>query len=91
MSIAVSIPTPLRNLTHHADTVSVEATTIAELIEALDQAYPGMKDRLVDAEGNLRRFVNFYLNGEDVRFLDDKRTALKPGDEVSIVPAIAGG
>ncbi|MFQ3670181.1 MAG: MoaD/ThiS family protein [Verrucomicrobiia bacterium] len=91
MSVAVSIPTPLRNLTQNADTVTVEAGTIEELVTALDAAYPGMKDRLVDGDGNLRRFVNFYLNGEDVRFLDDKQTALKPGDEVSIVPAIAGG
>ncbi len=91
MSIAVSIPTPLRTLTHNADTAEVEAATIEEMVEALDRAYPGMKDRLVDGDGNLRRFVNFYLNGEDVRFLEDKRTALKAGDEVSIVPAIAGG
>lgn len=91
MSVVVSIPTPLRNLTQNADTAEIEAGTIEEMVEALERIYPGMKDRLVDNEGNLRRFVNFYLNGEDVRFLDDKRTVLKAGDEVSIVPAIAGG
>jgi molybdopterin synthase sulfur carrier subunit len=91
MSIAVSIPTPLRNLTGNVDTVDLEAGTIEEVVEALEKLYPGIKDRLVDPQGNLRRFVNFYLNGEDVRFLDDKKTALKSGDEVSIVPAIAGG
>lgn len=91
MSVIVSIPTPLRNLTQNADTAEVEAGTIEEMVEALERAYPGMKDRLMDGDGNLRRFVNFYLNGEDVRFLEDKRTVLKAGDEVSIVPAIAGG
>lgn len=91
MPIEVSIPTPLRNLTNQEDTVLTEATTIEALIEDLETKYPGMKDRLVDAEGNIRRFVNIYVNGEDVRFLQDKATELKPTDEVSIVPAIAGG
>jgi len=91
MSISVSIPTPLRVLTNNQDTVEVEAADIESMITALDGKFPGMKDRLVDPQGNLRRFVNFYVNGEDVRFLDDKKTVLKGNEEVSIVPAIAGG
>lgn len=91
MSISISIPTPLRGLTDNKDTVEVEATTIENMIDVLDGKHPGVKDRLVDPQGNLRRFVNFYVNGEDVRFLEDKKTVLKANDEVSIVPAIAGG
>lgn len=91
MSIAVSIPTPLRTLTNNLDTVETEATTIGALIEDLEKQYPGIKERLVDAEGNIRRFVNIYVNGEDVRFLENQTTSIKPNDEVSIVPAIAGG
>ena len=91
MPIPVSIPTPLRPLTGNLDTVEVDGTDIAELIHALDKQYPGIGERLLDAQGNLRRFVNVYVNGEDIRFLQDKATAVKVGDEVSIVPAIAGG
>lgn len=91
MSISVSIPTPLRGLTNNLDTVELEAATIESMIDELDAKFPGVKDRLVDPQGNLRRFVNFYVNGEDVRFLEDKKTALKANDEISIVPAIAGG
>jgi molybdopterin synthase sulfur carrier subunit len=91
MPIPVTIPTPLRNLTGGLDTIEIEAGTVADMIAALEQAHPGMKNRLCDDAGNLRRFVNIYVNGEDVRFLDDQATAIKQGDEVSIVPAIAGG
>lgn len=91
MSINVRIPTPLRKLTGGADEVSVEGSTIASLIDNLEAAHPGLKDRLCDEAGEIRRFVNIYLNDEDVRFLDGSKTALKDGDEVSIVPAIAGG
>jgi len=91
MSISVSIPTPLRGLTNNQDTIDLDAATIEEMIDALDGKFPGVKDRLIDPQGNLRRFVNFYVNGEDVRFLEDKKTVLKTNDEVSIVPAIAGG
>jgi molybdopterin synthase sulfur carrier subunit len=91
MSIAVSIPTPLRNLTGDLDTVEVEAASVAALIDALEGKHPGMKDRLMDDKGQIRRFVNIYVNGEDVRFLQDKETPLTEKDEVSIVPAIAGG
>jgi molybdopterin synthase sulfur carrier subunit len=91
MPIPVSIPTPLRPLTDNLDTVEVEGSSITELLGALDQKYPGIGERLLDAQGNVRRFVNVYVNGEDIRFLQDKATPVKPGDEVSIVPAIAGG
>ena len=91
MPIPVSIPTPLRPLTSNLDTVEVDGADIAELIAALEAKYPGIGERLLDAQGNVRRFVNIYVNGEDIRFLQDKATAVKEGDEVSIVPAIAGG
>ena len=91
MPIPVSIPTPLRPLTDNLDTVEVEGATIQELLSGLDQRYPGIGERLLDAQGNVRRFVNIYDNGEDVRFLQEKETPVKAGDEVSIVPAIAGG
>ncbi|WP_038249578.1 ubiquitin-like small modifier protein 1 [Ghiorsea bivora] len=91
MTVAVRIPTPLRKLTGGADEVKIEGTTIGELIDNLEAAHPGMKERLCDDNGEIRRFVNVYLNDEDVRFLDGRNTALKDNDEVSIVPAIAGG
>jgi molybdopterin synthase sulfur carrier subunit len=91
MLIPVSIPTPLRPLTGNLDTVEVEGADIDQLISSLDKAYPGIGERLLDAQGNVRRFVNIYVNGEDIRFLQEKATAVKAGDEVSIVPAIAGG
>jgi molybdopterin synthase sulfur carrier subunit len=91
MAIEVSIPTPLRGLTDGRDVVGAEGATIGELIDDLDRSYPGIKARIVDDAGRLRRFVNVYLNGEDVRFLQDKATAVGANDEVSIVPAIAGG
>jgi sulfur-carrier protein len=91
MAIEVIIPTPLRGMTNNLDTVMAEGSTISEVIEHLNTQFPGIKERLADEQGNLRRFVNIYVNGEDVRFLEDKATAVKSGDEISIVPAIAGG
>ena len=91
MPIPVSIPTPLRPLTAHLDTVEVDGASVSELLAALDQKYPGIGERLLDPQGNVRRFVNIYVSGEDIRFLQDKETPVKPGDDVSIVPAIAGG
>ena len=91
MPILVSIPTPLRPLTNNLDTVEVSGTSVDELLTGLERQYPGIGERLLDAQGNVRRFVNIYVNGEDIRFLQDKATPLKEGDEVSIVPAIAGG
>ncbi len=91
MSVNVRIPTPLRKLTDGADEVAIEAVNVGEMIEKLEAAHAGMKERLCDDAGEIRRFVNVYVNDEDVRFLDGRSTALKEGDEVSIVPAIAGG
>jgi|TARA_B100000959_G_C14732475_1_gene521599 molybdopterin synthase sulfur carrier subunit len=91
MSIDVRIPAPLRKVTNGADKVSVEAENLAAVVEALNEAYPGIKDRLCDDSGSLRNFVNVYINGEDVRFLDGLDTPTKAGDEISIVPAVAGG
>ncbi len=91
MSVMVRIPTPLRKLTKEQDVVSADGGTLIACIEGLDQHYPGLKERLCDEAGELRRFVNVYVNGEDVRFLQGLATPLKAGDEVSIVPAVAGG
>jgi molybdopterin synthase sulfur carrier subunit len=92
MAVTVRIPTPLRNLTNQQDTVTAnESGTLAELIDSLEQEYPGLKDRLCDETGELRRFVNVYVNGEDVRFLSGLQTSIDAGAEVSIVPAVAGG
>lgn len=91
MSIAVRIPAPLRKLTGDQDTVTSDGSRLMECIEALEACYPGVKERLCDERGELRRFVNIFVNGEDVRFLQGLDTPLKPGDEVSIVPAVAGG
>ena len=89
--IKVRIPTPLRTLTKGQGEVEAKADSVWEMIEALNSAHPGIKDRLCDETGELRRFVNIYINEEDIRFLKGKETSLKDGDEVSIVPAIAGG
>ena len=89
--IKVRIPTPLRPLTKGQGEVEIAAASILDLIENLNTAHPGIKARLCDDSGELRRFVNIYVNEEDIRFLKGKDTSLKAGDEVSIVPAIAGG
>lgn len=89
--IKVRIPTPLRPLTKGQGEVEAKAGNISEMIETLNSAHPGLKNRLCDDTGELRRFVNIYVNEEDIRFLKGKDTSLKDGDEVSIVPAIAGG
>lgn len=91
MSVRVRIPTPLRSATDGASEVSVESSSVAHVLNELESRYPSIKGRLRDESGALRRFVNLYVNGEDVRFLDGLDTSLKPGDEVSIIPAVAGG
>lgn len=91
MAIKVLIPTPLQKFTKDQATVECTGSTINELLGELETQFPGIKARLCDDEGNLRRFINFYVNSEDIRFLDGQNTALKEGDEVSIVPAVAGG
>jgi len=91
MKVIVRIPTPLLSLTGGQKEVEAVGETIMEVIEDLERKYPGMKERLCDEEGRLRRFINFFVNDEDIRFLDNENTKLKDGDVVSIVPAIAGG
>ncbi len=91
MSVKVRIPTPLRKITKDNDEVSAEGATVSEVIEDLDKKYPGIKERICEADGNLRRFVNLYLNDEDIRFKNNLNTELKDNDELSIIPAIAGG
>jgi sulfur-carrier protein len=91
MAVKVLIPTPLQKLTNDQATVECEGGTIAELLNSLEASCPGIKGRLCDESGELRRFVNFYVNSEDIRFMNGINTALSDGDEVSIIPAIAGG
>ena len=91
MGIKVLIPTPLRNLTNDQERVEAEGANVAAVFDSLEAQHPGLKERLVDEAGELRRFVNIYVNQEDVRFKEGKDTVLNDGDELSIVPAIAGG
>ena len=91
MAINIRIPTPLRKLTQDQDTVQASGATVAALVDDLERQYPGLKERLCDERGELRRFVNIYLNDEDIRFAQGKETPVKDGDEISIIPAIAGG
>ena len=91
MAKKVRIPTPLRKLTNNEELVEVNAATIGDVIVELQTRYPGIKDRLLDENGSIRRFVNVYVNEEDIRFLQNQQTAIKDGDEISIIPAIAGG
>jgi molybdopterin synthase sulfur carrier subunit len=91
MSVKVRIPTPLRRFTGGAEEVAAGGATIGLVVNDLERQYPGIKERLCDEEGRVRRFVNVYVNGDDIRFLNNLETAVKDGDEVSIVPAIAGG
>jgi sulfur-carrier protein len=91
MNVRVRIPTPLRRFTAGAEEVGVSGATIGAAIDDLERKCPGIKERLCDEQGRVRRFVNIYVNGDDIRFLSSLETAVKDGDEVAIVPAIAGG
>ena len=91
MTVTVKIPTPLRGLTGQKDKVAADGDDIAGVIEALEAQHPGMKGRLCDDDGGLRHFVNIYVNGEDVRYMSGIDTKVSDGDELSIVPAVAGG
>ena len=91
MAATVRIPTPLRKLTNNEELVEVNAATVGAAITELQARYPGIKERLLDETGAVRRFVNVYVNEEDIRFLENQQTPIKDGDEVSIIPAIAGG
>lgn len=90
-NVLVLIPAPLRRYTAGEAKVTASGTTVAELIANLDAAYPGIRDRIVENDGEIRRFVNVFVNGSNVRKLDGKATVIKDGDEVGIVPAMAGG
>jgi sulfur-carrier protein len=91
MSVRVRVPTPLRKFTQGADEVNAQGNNIRSIVEDLEKNYPGIKERICDETGKVRRFVNVYVNGDDIRFLQNLETALKEGDSISIVPAIAGG
>lgn len=91
MSVKVRIPTPLRTLTGGAADVAADGPDVASILTNLESQYPGISNRILDDGGEVKRFVNLFVNGEDIRFLDGTGTKLKAGDELSIVPAMAGG
>ncbi len=91
MPVRVRIPTPLQKMTGNQSEVTADGTSIKEVLASLEKKYPGLQERLYDEKGSLRRFINFYVNNEDIRFLKGEATPVKEGDELSIVPAIAGG
>ncbi len=91
MSVSVRVPTPLRKLTQGADEVDVQGDTVKALVDDLERKFPGIKERICDESGKIRRFVNVYVNGDDIRFLQNLETSVRDGDSISIVPAIAGG
>lgn len=91
MPIQVRIPAPLRKLTNEQEIVTTEGASIADVLANLNAAHPGLFERICDENGNVRRFVNIFVNDEDIRFQQEKATPVKDGDEISIVPAIAGG
>lgn len=91
MIVRVRVPTPLRKFTNGADEVKAQGNTVRALVDDLEESFPGIKERICDETGKIRRFVNVYVNGDDIRFLQNMETALKEGDNISIVPAIAGG
>uniref|UniRef100_A0A7C3LWG6 MoaD/ThiS family protein n=1 Tax=Leptospirillum ferriphilum TaxID=178606 RepID=A0A7C3LWG6_9BACT len=91
MSVLVRIPTPLRPLANGQNEVQLAGGSVREILENLVNSYPGIRERLMDEKGEVRRFINIYVNEEDIRFLDGTQTRIKDGDELSIIPAIAGG
>ena len=91
MPVQVRIPTPLRKFTGGKDSVEAQGSSIGAVLADLDSKHPGLRERICEADGSVRRFVNVYVNGDDIRFLDNLGSAVKDGDEISIVPAIAGG
>jgi molybdopterin synthase sulfur carrier subunit len=91
MAVKVRIPTPLMKLTDNKSEVTAEGSTISDIFNDLEKQFSGIKDRICEENGSPRRFINIYVNEEDIRFLDGEKTAVKEGDEISIIPAIAGG
>ncbi len=91
MAVTVRIPTPMRKLAGDAKAVLASGASIGAVVADMDRQFPGFKDRLCEDDGSLRRFVNFYLNGEDIRYANGVETSVKDGDEISIIPAVSGG
>jgi molybdopterin synthase sulfur carrier subunit len=91
MAIIVRIPTPLQKFTKNQSEVQAEGATVQEVLVHLDRSFPGIRERLCDEHGSVRKFINLYLNDEDIRFMEGEKTVLKDGDELAIIPAIAGG
>ena len=91
MPVTIKVPTPLRKFTAGAEAVQGSGATVGSLVDDLERKFPGIRERICDEQGRVRRFVNLYLNGDDIRFLQQLETKVKDGDEISIVPAIAGG
>jgi molybdopterin converting factor small subunit len=91
MAIVVRIPTPLQKFTQQQSTVQTTGATIQDMLDDLGRHFPGLREQLCDERGAVRRFVNLYLNEEDIRFLQGEKTVLQDGDEVAIIPAVAGG
>jgi molybdopterin synthase sulfur carrier subunit len=91
MPVLVRIPTPLQKFTKNQSAVQAEGKTVQEVLASLEQSFPGVRERLCDEQGAIRKFVNLYLNDEDIRFIDGENTGVKDGDELAIIPAIAGG
>ena len=91
MAVVVRIPTPLQRFTQNQSEVQAEGATVIEVIDHLEKTFPGVRERLCDDQGSIRRFINVYVNDEDIRFMDGEKTDIQDGDEVSIIPAIAGG
>ena len=91
MSATVRVPTPLQKFTNNQAEVQAKGSTVKEILANLESQFPGIQERLYDEQGKLRRFINFYVNNEDIRFLQGEETQVKDGDELSVVPAIAGG
>jgi sulfur-carrier protein len=91
VSVSVRVPTILRPYTQGVSEVSVEGSTLSEVLDSLDSSYPGIKSRVLDDSGELRRFVNVYVDNDDVRFAEGLRTKIKDGGQISIIPAVAGG
>lgn len=91
MAIVVRIPTPLQRFTQNQSQVEAKGDTVIEVIDDLERTFPGVRERLCDDERGIRKFINVYVNDEDIRFMDGAKTVVKDGDELSIIPAIAGG
>lgn len=91
MSATVRVPTPLQKFTNNQSEVQADGSNVKEILANLESQFPGIQERLYDEQGKLRRFINFYVNNEDIRFLQGEETQVKDGDELSVVPAIAGG